>query len=124
MEDPGDMDAFAKLDRFFEELRLEIRSNPDLANRLVKAIGAEVVFEGSLAAKLINPRELAATKPEAAFRDAFSAMTAAEIRSVLKAHNLASTVDMKGLKPPALIDMAYERALAKANERQGPLGQG
>ena len=113
----ADQDAFGKLDRFFEELRLEIHANPQLAARLVKAIGAEVTFEGTLAAKLVNPRELALSSDEAGFRAAFAAMTPAEIKMVLKAHNLASAVDMKGLKAPELIDMAYRRAVAKAAER-------
>jgi len=117
MPSDADMDAFTKLDKFFEELRLEIRANPELASRLVKAIGAEVTFEGTLAVKMVNPRELAVTADEAGFRAAFSAMTLAEIKSVLKAHNLASAVDMKGLKEPDLIDMAYTRAVAKAAER-------
>ena len=117
MSDAADQDAFTKLDRFFEELRLEIRANPPLAARLVKAIGAEVTFEAMLAAKLVNPRELATTSDEAGFRAAFAAMTLAEIKTVLKAHNLASPVDMKGLKAPELIDMAYRRAVAKAAER-------
>lgn len=117
MSSDTDNDAFAALDRFFDELRLEVRNNPELASRLVKAIGAEVSFEGSLAAKLVNPRELAVNSDEAGFRDAFAAMTLTEIKSVLKAHNLASPVDMKGLKSPDLIDMAYRRAVAKAAER-------
>ena len=33
------------LDRFFDELRAEVRSNPQLAARLVKALGGEVVFD-------------------------------------------------------------------------------
>ena len=111
-------DALEALDRFFEELRLELRANPELAHRLVRALGAEVSFEGSLAARLVNPRELAATKSEAAFRKTFDAMSAAEIRSVPKAHNLASAVDMKGLGTGALVDMAHARALAKINERR------
>ena len=117
MTDETEQDAFTKLDRFFEELRLEMRANPELAGRLVKAIGAEVTFEGTLAVKLVNPRELAITSDEAGFRAAFAAMTLADIKTVLKAHNLASAVDMKGLKVPELIDMAYRRAVAKAAER-------
>ena len=117
MATDSDQDAFTKLDKFFDELRLEIRSNPDLAARLVKAIGADVTFEGALAAKLVNPRELASTSDEAGFRAAFLQMTLAETKSVLRAHNLASAVDMKGLKQDALIDMAYQRAVAKAAER-------
>jgi len=117
MSGEDDQDAFTRLDKFFEELRLEIRANPDLAARLVRAIGAEVTFEGALAAKLVNPRELAITSDEAGFRAAFAAMTLSEIKTVLKAHNLASAVDMKGLKEADLINMAYARAVAKAAER-------
>lgn len=115
-DDPRD--ALEALDRFFEELRLELRANPELAHRLVKALGAEVTFEGGLAARLVNPRELAATKSEADFRKTLGAMSATDIRAVLKAHNLASSVDMKGLGTDALIDMAHARALAKINERR------
>ena len=117
MSSDSEQDAFAALDRFFDELRLEIRGNPELAAKLVKAIGAEVSFDGALAAKLVNPRELAVTADEAGFRAAFASMTLAEIKSVLKAHNLASSVDMKGLAQADLIDMAYRRASAKAAER-------
>ena len=43
-EDPR-LDAIAYLDRFFDEIRDEVRSNPKLASRLVKAMGAQVLFE-------------------------------------------------------------------------------
>ncbi|MEL7480879.1 MAG: hypothetical protein AAGJ29_04910 [Pseudomonadota bacterium] len=113
-----DQDALSALDRFFDELRLELRANPDLAHRLVKALGATVTFDGALAVELVNPRELAATQGEAAFKETFRTMSAADIRRNLKAHNLATTIDMKGMKQDALVQLAYERALAKINERR------
>lgn len=119
MTDVRDTDAVAALDRFFDELRMEVRSNPELAHRLVKALGATVSFESAMAAKLLNTRELAGTTDEPTFRATLEALSLAEIKSVLKSNNLASPVDMKGLKKPELIDMAYRRALAKANERRG-----
>ena len=43
-EDQG-LNPIEYLDRFFDELRAEVRSNPKLAARLVKALGGNVVFE-------------------------------------------------------------------------------
>ena len=43
------------LDRFFDELRAEVRSNPKLAERLTRALGGEVVFGDELKADLANP---------------------------------------------------------------------
>jgi len=119
MSEPADRDYVAALDRFFDELRMEVRANPDLAHRLVKALGAEVTFESAQAAKLLNARELAGTASEATFRSTLDALTLAQIKAVLKANNLASSVDMKGVKKPDLIDMAYQRARAKADEKRG-----
>ena len=119
MSMPADTDAIAALDRFFDALREETRSNPELAHRLVKALGAEVTFESALAPKLVNPVELAGTRDEAKFRATFEKMTLAQIKSVLKNTNLASTVDVKGLKKPELIDMAYARAAARVVEKRG-----
>ncbi|MEO1407976.1 MAG: hypothetical protein AAFV54_16035 [Pseudomonadota bacterium] len=119
MSIPKDTDAVAALDRFFDELRLEVRSNPELAHRLVRALGATVTFENSEATKLLNTRELAGTADEATFRSTLEALSLAQIKSVLRSNNIASAVDMKGLKKPELINMAYERALAKADEKRG-----
>ncbi|MEM9670248.1 MAG: hypothetical protein AAF950_15100 [Pseudomonadota bacterium] len=114
-----DRDAIAALDRFFDELRTEVRSNPDLAYRLVKALGADISFESTEAAKLLNLRELAGTKSEEKFRTSLETLSLAQIKSVMKTNNLASPVDMKGMKKPELVDMAHERAIAKAKEKTG-----
>ena len=53
-------DVLEALDRVLEELRREFAANPEFAHRVVRALGANVVFDPKLAAKLINPIELVA----------------------------------------------------------------
>lgn len=114
----GERHYLEALDRFLEELRREFRSNPEFAHRVVRALGAEVVFESEQAADLVNPRELAATRSEAEFRRILGALRPAELRAVAKSSNLATTIDMKGLSGDALLDLLYRRAAEKAAERQ------
>jgi len=64
-EDQG-LNPIEYLDRFFDELRAEVRSNPKLAARLVKALGGNVVFESDTKAEVANPYALAAG-PKATF---------------------------------------------------------
>ena len=109
--------ALDALDRFLEELRREFRSNPEFAHRVVKSLGAEVMFEGKLAAKLLNPRELVAGKPEDIARATLSSLSLTELKSLAKTNNLATSVDVKGKSKEQLVDMVYTRALAKAQER-------
>jgi len=111
-------DALEALDRFLEELRREFRSNPEFAHRAVKALGAEVMFEGKLAAKLINPRELVSTKPEEAARLTLSSLSLADLKAIAKSNNLATSVDVKGKTKEDLVDMVYSRAVAKSQERK------
>ena len=110
-------DALEALDRFLEELRREFRANPEFAYRVVKSLGAEVSFEGKLAAKLLNPRELVSTKSEADAKRVLSGLSVTELKTVAKTNNLATSVDVKGLKADDLVSLIYSRALAKAQER-------
>ncbi len=105
------------LDRFFDELRSEARSNPKFAARLVKALGGDVVFEDEVKAEVANPYALASKGSKAQFLAVFGAMKAAEIKRVLKDNNLATRVDMNGKSVSQLIDMLYERAATKVRER-------
>jgi len=114
---PEDNDALEALDRFLEELRREFRANPEFAYRTVRALGAEVTFEGKLAAKLINPLELVATKPEDVARAQLAALTLADLKALAKTANLATPVDMKGKDKDALAEMIYVRAKDKVAER-------
>ena len=110
-------DVLEALDRFLEELRREFRANPEFAHRVVKSLGAEVMFEGKLAAKLLNPRELVSNKPEEIAKGTLSALTATELKSLAKNNNIATSVDVKGKSKEELVEMIYARALAKAQER-------
>lgn len=113
--------ALDALDRFLEELRREFRANPEFAHRVVKSLGAEVVFEGKLAAKLLNPRELVSGKPEEIARATLSALSLTELKALAKTNNLATSVDVKGKTKEDLVDMVYMRALAKAQERNSQI---
>jgi hypothetical protein len=105
------------LDRFFDELRAEVRSNPQLAARLVRALGGNVVFEDGDKAAVANPYALAeGTKSN--FISVFGAMKLNDIKKILKDHNLATKVDMNGKNAQQLVEMMYDRAAMKVHERK------
>jgi len=108
------------LDRFFDELRAEVRSNPKLAARLVKALGGNVVFDEADKKEVANPYALA-TGPKAKFLSIFSSLKLPEIRKVLKENNLATRVDMNGKTSEQLVEMMYERAASKVSERKSSI---
>lgn len=115
------LDPVDYLDRFFDELRQEVRSNPQFASRLVKALGGEVVFEDARKGDVANPFSLAADAPKSRFYAVFASMKPSELKRMLKDYNLATAVDMRGKRPAELLDMLYERASAKVAERStGP----
>jgi hypothetical protein len=105
------------LDRFFDELRDEVRSNPKLAERLVKALGGEVVFEDDAKAEIANPFALA-SGPKAKFLSVFRSMKIGDIRKILKENNLATRIDMAGKSADQLVEMMYNRAAMKVQERK------
>lgn len=115
-EGPG-LTPVEYLDRFFDELRAEVRSNPKLAARLVKALGGNVVFDDETKAEIANPYALA-TGPKARFLSVFGAMKLGEIKKVLKDNNLATKVDMNGKSADQLVEMMYDRAAMKVQERK------
>lgn len=109
------------LDRFFDELRAEVRANPRLAARLVKALGGEVVFEDAAKEEVANPYQLAASSSKAKFLKVFSSFKLAQLKQVLKEHNLATKVDMTGKSIDQLLEMLYERAASKVSERKSSI---
>ena len=108
------------LDRFFDVLRDEVRTNPQFAARLVKTLGGNVVFEDEAKAEITNPIILAAGD-KMRFYSVYSPMKVADIKKVLKDNNLATKVDMNGKTPAQLVDMLYERAASKASERKSSI---
>ncbi len=105
------------LDRFFDVLRLEIRSNPELASRLVKALGAEVTFAAEAMVEVFNPIEAVSTLDEAGFRAQAEHLSLTDVKTVLKRHNMATSVDLKGLNRDDALDLLYARAKQKLLER-------
>lgn len=112
------LDPVAYLDRFFDELRDEVRTNPKFANRLVKAMGGNVVFENATKSEIANPYILAANGDKSEFYSVFSPLKPSQIKKVLKDNNLATTVDVRGKSPSELLDMLYDRASLKVSERK------
>lgn len=109
------------LDRFFDELRDEVRSNPKLAARLVKALGGNVVFDDEAKADVANPYTLAAAGSKSRFYSVFATMKPAQIKRVLRENNLATPIDMGGKSAAQLIDMMFDRASSKVGERKSSM---
>ena len=120
--DPA-IDPVSALDRVLEELRREFRANPEFAYRVVKALGAEVLFEGKDAHKLINLRELAGAGDDARLMRTLQGLSLAELKAVAKANNLATSIDMKGMEKDTLINKLIERARHKVAERRSDGGE-
>ena len=116
MDDDARVDAVSYLDRFFDAIRDEARANPALAARLVEALGGEVVFEAKDQVALFNPLKLAA-KGGSALETAADGLTAAQLKAVMKAHNLATPVDVRGRSKEELGALLVERARARLSER-------
>lgn len=116
MDDGSRIDALTYLDRFFDAVRDEARSNPAFSARLVEALGGEIVFPGEDKLALLNPLKLAAVG-EDQLRNAITGLTPKDLKSVLKANNLATPVDMRGLSVDDLGEMLVARALNRLNER-------
>ena len=119
-ENPG-LTASEYLDRFFDELRDEVRANPKFASRVVKALGGNVIFENEARADVANPYILAANGSKSQFYSTFASMKIGQIRQVLRDNNLATRLDMAGKSPEQLIDMLFDRASSKVNERKSSL---
>lgn len=119
-EDSG-LTASEYLDRFFDELRDEVRSNPKFASRVVKALGGTVIFEDEARVDVANPYILAANGSKSQFYSTFATMKANQLRQVLRENNLATRLDMAGKTPEQLIDMLFDRASSKVNERKSSL---
>jgi len=109
------------IDRFFDELRAEVRSNPALAARLVKALGGNVVFEDEARSEVANPYALAASSTKAQFFAVFGSLKLTQLKKLLKDHNLATRVDMNGKSADQLVSMLYERARNKVSERKSSM---
>lgn len=105
------------LDKLFDVIREEARSNPAFAARLVKAAGGHVTFESKDKVTVLNPLEVAAQGGPNAVRSTFESLDAVELRAVLKEHNLASAIDVRSRGRADLLDMLAVRATARVASR-------
>ncbi len=117
-EAPDTMRVEDAIDRVLDLLRYELHSNPELAYRMVKALGAKVVFEGKHAPNLINPIELVAAHSELEVRAQLLALPLGDLKTIAKAAKLATSIDLKGKSQDDIVDMVYRRANEKLTERQ------
>ena len=98
--------------------REEARQNPKFADRLVKAMGGQVVFEDEAKSAVANPYLLAGNSTKAHFYSVFAPMKTNELKKILRDHNLATPLDLRGKSASQLLDMLYERARLKITERK------
>jgi hypothetical protein len=115
------LSAVEYVDRFFDEIRAEVRTNPRLAERLVSALGGSVTFAEEQKAEVANPYLAAARLSKPEFIATFASLKPGQLRQVLKDHNLATRIDMTGKSAEQLLEMMHERAARRIKERQSSL---
>jgi hypothetical protein len=117
--DDGDSKSVLEaLDRVLEELRREFASNPEFAHRVVRALGANVVFDPKHAAKLINPIELVANGSPASVTEKLGALSAADLKKMAKDSKLASPGDVAGKSKDDVIKLIQKRAQIRIDARR------
>ncbi|MEL6259340.1 MAG: hypothetical protein AAFQ67_09840 [Pseudomonadota bacterium] len=71
---------------------------------------------------LFDPIEAAAFSSETHFKTTASELGLADLKRIMRQWNLATPVDMRGLKKDAIVAMMYDRAVLKIAERGGATG--
>ena len=102
---------------FLEVLRREFESNPELAHRAVKALGASIELRGSDAAKALNPLELVHHKGAEEARTTLSTFSISELKKIATTSNLATSIDLKNKDSEAIVQLIVSRASNKIAER-------
>lgn len=106
------------IDDFLEVLRREFQSDPELAHRVVKALGVKVELRGSKAADVLNPLELIHKEGAESAKETLASFSLAELKKIAKNHQLATPIDMKSVDEARLIAMITTRAANKIGERR------
>jgi hypothetical protein len=114
---PGDA-----LSRLFDVIREEALANPRFAHRMLSAVGCQVVFVGDDAAKTADPILLAGSGDFSAFYETFSSFSEKDLKAMIGTFALGTAEDVKAIKgkskKPAYIDLMWEGAQAKLNDRR------
>ena len=109
------------LEKIFEVIRQEAAGNPTFARRMLDAAGVTVVFQGTEAAKLVDPIVQAARCEYADFRERFLTFSEKDLKAILKNFALATEEQVKAVKSKpkqsGLIDLMWEGAKGKLDQR-------
>lgn len=105
------------LDAFLDALRAEFRSNPELSYRVLKALPTNIHFDAATASKFANPIELVAGKSDEDARASFNGFSLAQLKLIATSNNIATSLDLKGLKQDQVLDLIIERCQRKIRER-------
>lgn len=118
MSEMEKVEPHVALSRFLAAVKTQADVDPQFRNSLLLALGVAIYFEGEDELLNIEPHIVAARKDELQFRAIFGQLSAAKLRSVLTSKSkLASAADVRGKNAGEMIDMLYERARARAEER-------
>jgi len=105
------------LEDFLDALRHEIRSNEELAHRLVQALGANIELRGSNAANVLNPIELVARVGIESAKQTLSSFSLSELKKIAKSNHLASSIDLQSRDQDGIVNLIVERSRNKIAER-------
>lgn len=103
------------IDKFLRAIKNAAAESPEFRARLIDAIGVTVLYEGEEQFQGADPVRQAGMWSEDAFTRIWSSASLAQIKSSLKAYQLATNEDMKGKRKPQLIAMLFDRALKAQN---------
>lgn len=108
----------AALRRLLNVVADEADMNAAFRNRLLLALNVPVIFEGEDDLASLHPAELAVRYDEHTFKRIYGQLKGPALKKILTQHNLASAAEAgaKGIKPPAQVELLWERARDRAEE--------
>ena len=120
MSDDGQesKEALEALDRVLEEIRREFAANPEFAHRVVRALGATVVFDPKHAAALINPIELVAHESPEEVAATLGDLSLGDLKKIAKGSKLATPGDVAGKSKDQVVDLIQRRAQLRLESRR------
>lgn len=106
------------LARFLTAIKNQADADPTFRNNLLLALGVTVVFQGENDLSSVEPHVVAARKDELQFRAIYGQLATAKLRALLTTKSkLASAADLRGKTQPEMMDMLWDRAKSRAEER-------
>ena len=108
----------AALRRFLDVVANEADMNADFRNKLLFALKVPVIIEGQDDLASVHPVELAVRYDEHTFKRIYGQLKGPALKKILVEHELASSAEAgaKGIRPPAQVELLWDRARLKAEE--------